>query len=64
MKIGDLVRYKKSALRGSSCDATRTRINEKKPMLIIGMRGFFAEVIEGDNIFYAYLNDLTKRGLR
>ncbi len=64
MKVGDLVRYKKSAIRSCNSDWVNRAAEEKKPMLVVGHRNRFAALFMDGRIFYGLLEDLTKRGLR
>ena len=63
MKIGDMVRYKKSAIRSYHTDMMKYAAKEKKSMLVINMQETTADLFIDGQIYFAYLSDLTKRGL-
>ena len=64
MKVGDLVRYKKSAIRSCNSDWVNHAAKEKKPMLVLGHRNKFAVLFMDGRIFYGLLEDLTTRGIQ
>mgnify|MGYP000270299520 CR=1 FL=1 len=63
MKVGDMVRYKKSAIRAYHTDAMKHAAKESKPLLVVDMQETVADLLIDGRIYFAYLSDLTKQGL-